>query len=127
VRLWLSVIAYDLGNLRRRLVVPSRLEKWSLTSLRQRLVKKGGRLVRHARYHWLLLAEGHLHRRLFGHMLRRIWALRVMVPSSTTSVVIDATSGTRLPAGFARLARRFAIILVREPSPVGVAARPKAN
>ena len=39
------------------------------------LVKTGGRLVKHARYFWLLLAEGHLHRRLFSDMLRRIWAL----------------------------------------------------
>ena len=36
-----------------------------------------GRLVKHARYYWLLLAEGHLTRRLFGDMLRRIWALPV--------------------------------------------------
>ena len=50
---------------------------WSLTSLQQRLVKTGGRLVKHARYYWLLLAEGHLTRRLFGDMLRRIWALPV--------------------------------------------------
>ncbi len=46
-------------------------------SLQQRLVKTGGRLVKHARYYWLLLAEGHLTRRLFGDMLRRIWALPV--------------------------------------------------
>ena len=32
---------------------------------------------KHARYYWLLLAEGHLTRRLFGDMLRRIWALPV--------------------------------------------------
>ena len=51
--------------------------RWSLTSLQQRLVKTGGRLVKHARYYWLLLAEGHLNRRLFGEMLRRIWALPV--------------------------------------------------
>jgi hypothetical protein len=37
----------------------------------------GGRLVRHARYYWLLLAESHLPRRLFGSMLQRIWALPV--------------------------------------------------
>jgi hypothetical protein len=42
-----------------------------------RLVKTGGRLVKYARYNWLLPAEGHLHRRLFGQMLRRIWALPV--------------------------------------------------
>ena len=72
VRLWLSVIAYNLGNLWRRLVLPRRIDRWSLTSLQQRLVKTGGRLVKHARYYWLLLAESHLTRRLFGAMLRRI-------------------------------------------------------
>ena len=75
VRLWLSVIAYNLGNLWRRLVLPKRIENWSLTSLQQRLVKTGGRLVKHARYYWLLLAESHLTRRLFGSMVRRIAAL----------------------------------------------------
>ena len=75
VRLWLSVIAYNLGNLWRRLVLPKRIENWSLTSLQQRLVKTGGRMVKHARYYWLLLAESHLTRRLFGAMLCRIAAL----------------------------------------------------
>ena len=75
VRLWLSVIAYNLGNLWRRWAVPRRIGNWSLTSLQQRLVKTGGRLVKHARYYWLLLAEGHLSRRLFGSMLRMIAAL----------------------------------------------------
>ena len=51
------------------------IENWSLTSLQQRLVKTGGRLVKHARYYWLLLAESHLTRRLFGGMVRRIEAL----------------------------------------------------
>jgi hypothetical protein len=40
--------------------------------LQQRLVKRGGPLVKHARYYWLLLAKSHLTRRLFGMMLRRI-------------------------------------------------------
>ncbi len=57
VRLWLSVMAYNLGNLWRR------------------LVKTGGRLIKHARYYWLLLAESHLTRRLLGSKLRRIAAL----------------------------------------------------
>jgi hypothetical protein len=72
VRLWLTIIAYNLGNLWRRLVLPQRIGSWSLTSLQQRLVKTGGRLVKHARYYWLLLAESHLTRRLFASMLRRI-------------------------------------------------------
>jgi hypothetical protein len=75
VRLWLSVIAYNLGNLWRRLALPKEIGNWSLTSLQQRLVKTGGRLIRHARYYWLLLAEGHLTRRLFGGMLGKVAAL----------------------------------------------------
>ena len=72
VRLWLTIIAYNLGNLWRRLVLPQRIGNWSLTSLQQRLVKTGGRLIKHARYDWLLLAESHLTRRLFASMLGRI-------------------------------------------------------
>jgi hypothetical protein len=77
VRLWLSVIAYNLGNLWRRLALPRRIDTWSLTSLQQRLMKTGGRLVKHARYYWLLLAEGHLTRRLFGAIVQRLTALSV--------------------------------------------------
>jgi hypothetical protein len=40
--------------------------------LQQRLVKTGGRLVKHARYYWLMLAEGHLTRARFAAMMRRI-------------------------------------------------------
>jgi hypothetical protein len=40
-------------------------------------VKTGGRLVKHARYYWLLLAESHLTRRLFRAMVGRIAALRM--------------------------------------------------
>jgi hypothetical protein len=47
VRLWLSV----LPTLSGRLVLPKRVDHWSLTSLQQRLVKTGGRLVKHARYY----------------------------------------------------------------------------
>jgi Transposase DDE domain group 1 len=68
-------MAYNLGNLWRRLVLPKRIDHWSLTSLQQRLVKTGGRLVRHARYYWLLLAESHLTGRLFASIVRRIAAL----------------------------------------------------
>jgi hypothetical protein len=75
VRLWLSLIAYNLGNLWRRLALPREIGKWSLTSLQQRLIKTGGRLIKHTRYYWLLLAESQLTRRLFGGMLQRIVTL----------------------------------------------------
>ena len=77
VRLALSVIAYNLGNLWRRLALPKWIDTWSLTSLQQRLMKTGGRLIKHARYDWLLLAEGHLTRRLFGAIVRRLETLSV--------------------------------------------------
>jgi hypothetical protein len=75
VRLWLSVIAYNLGNLQWRLVMPQRPSNWLLTNLQQRVVKTGGRLVKHACYYRLLLAEAHLARRLFGTMVRRVESL----------------------------------------------------
>jgi hypothetical protein len=53
------------------------MKRIPIISLQRRLVKTGGRLVKHARYYWVLLAEGHLHRQLFGQMLRRIGALSV--------------------------------------------------
>jgi hypothetical protein len=77
VRLWLSLIAYNLGNLWRRLVLPRRIDARSLTSLQQRLVKTRGLLVKHARYYWLLLAESLLTRRLFGAMVQRMAAFTI--------------------------------------------------
>jgi len=77
VCLQLSLLAYNLGNRWRRLVLPKRIDAWSLMSLQQRIVKTWGRLVKHARYYWRLLAESHLTRRRFCTMLQRIWALPV--------------------------------------------------
>ena len=72
VRLQLSVLAYNLGNLWRRLGLPQRIKNCSLTSWQHWLMKTGGRLVQHARYYWLLLmAKGHLNRKLFAQMLGR--------------------------------------------------------
>src|SRR5207245_8785201 len=66
VRLLLGVIAYNLGNLLRRLVLPVAIQSWSLTSLQQRLFKTGAPLVRHARYLTLQLAESYLTVSLFS-------------------------------------------------------------
>lgn len=71
VRLLLGVIAYNLGNLLRRLL-PVSIQSWSLTSLQQRLFKTGGRLIRHARYFTLQLAESSLTGSLFRQILGRI-------------------------------------------------------
>ena len=50
VRLQLHALAYNLANFLRTLATPEAIESWSLTSLRERLVKTGARLVQHARY-----------------------------------------------------------------------------
>ena len=72
VRLLLGVIAYNLGNLLRRLALPLAIQNWSLTSLQQRLFKTGARLIRHARYFTLQLAESYLTRPLFRQIVARI-------------------------------------------------------
>jgi hypothetical protein len=69
VRLWLSILAYNLGTLWRRLTLPGGIEDWSPTGMPQRLGKTGGRLVGRARYYWLMLAEEQLTRGRFAAML----------------------------------------------------------
>jgi Transposase DDE domain group 1 len=76
-RLALSLLAYNLGNVWRWLPLPQRIEKWSLTSLQQPLVKTGGRLMKTCTLLWPFFAEGHLTRRRFGAMLGRIALLPV--------------------------------------------------
>ena len=70
--LLLAVIAYNLGNLLRRLALPLAIQNWSLTSLQQRLFKTGGRLIRHARYFTLQLAESYLTGPLFRQIVARM-------------------------------------------------------
>ncbi|HVS27117.1 MAG TPA: hypothetical protein VHE58_07465 [Burkholderiales bacterium] len=67
------VIAYNLGILLRRLVLPRAIQSGSLTSLQQRVFKTGGHLIRHARYYILQLAESRLTLSLFlGRFFGRI-------------------------------------------------------
>ena len=72
VRLFLGIIAYNLGNLLRRLVLPVAIQSRSLTSFQQRFFKTGRRLIRHARYFILQLAESQLTQRVFAQIIRRI-------------------------------------------------------
>lgn len=77
VQLQVRVIAYNIGNLWRRPVLPKRTNSWSFTSVQQRIAKTRGRLLEHARDYWLLLAENQLSRAPFPLVPRRIWAPRV--------------------------------------------------
>ena len=77
VRLGLFVMAYNLGNFLRRLAVPEEMKHWSLTSLQTRMIKTGGRLVRHARRLVFQLAEVLVSREMLGGILERIGRLRL--------------------------------------------------
>jgi len=76
VRLQLFVLAYNLGNFLRRLVLPKSVKHWSLTTLREKLVKIGAKVVHHARYVIFQMAEVAIPRRLFQAILQRIARLR---------------------------------------------------
>jgi hypothetical protein len=76
VRLQLFALAYNLANLLRSLVLPNEVAHWSLTTLREKLVKIGARIVRHGRYVMFQLAEMAVPRALFAAILRRIERLR---------------------------------------------------
>ena len=76
VRLQLHALAYNLANFMRTLALPEEVEHWSLTTLREKLVKIGAKVVRHGRYVTFQLAEVAVPRDLFRKILRRIDDLR---------------------------------------------------
>ncbi len=75
-RLQLHALAYNLANFLRTLATPEAIERWSLTSLRERLIKTGARLVRHGRYAIFQMAEAALPRQVFAGILALINGLR---------------------------------------------------
>ena len=75
MRLSLFVLAYNLGNFLRRLCLPKVVKHWSLRSVQVKLIKMGGRLVRHARRVVFQLSEVSVPRRLFQGVLDRIGRL----------------------------------------------------
>ena len=76
VRLQLFALAYNLANFLRSLALPREVAQWSLTTLREKLVKIGARIVRHGRYLVFQLAEVGVPRAVFAAILRRIERLR---------------------------------------------------
>jgi hypothetical protein len=76
VRLQRLALAYDLGNFMRTPALPDAVEQWSLTSLREKSIKIGARIVRHGRYVTFQMAEVATPRNLFADILRRIDRLR---------------------------------------------------
>jgi hypothetical protein len=71
-RLQLFALAYNLANSLRQLPLPRSIRSWNLTTLRERLVKIGAKVVTHARYVIFQLAEVAVPRQLFKRILARI-------------------------------------------------------
>jgi hypothetical protein len=76
VRLQLHALAYNLGNFMRTLAMPKTVERWSMTSLREKLIKIGAKVVSHGRYVTFQLAEVAVPRQLFAEVLSLIARLR---------------------------------------------------
>jgi len=76
VRLQLHARAYNLGNFMRTLAMPKTAEPWSLTSLREKLIKIGAKVVSHGRYVTFQLAEVAVSRQMFADILSLIARLR---------------------------------------------------
>jgi len=77
VRLQLFALAYNLGNFLRRLALPRSVKHWSLTTLREKLIKIGAKVVTHSRYVFFQMAEVAVPKRLFQAILERIRRLQV--------------------------------------------------
>jgi hypothetical protein len=76
VQLQLHALAYNLANFLRTLATPEVIETWSLTSLPERLIKTGARLVRHGRYAIFQMAAAALPQKVFAGVLDLINGLR---------------------------------------------------
>jgi hypothetical protein len=80
-RLQLFALAYNLANFLRQLVLPKPIKGWTLTTLRDKLIKIGAKVVSHSKYVIFQLAEVAVPRKLFAAILGRIGRLRVACAS----------------------------------------------
>ena len=82
VRLQLFALAYNLGNFLRRLALPVSVKHWSMTTLREKLIKIGAKVVHHARSVVFQMAEVAVPREVFRLILARIRRLGPPVAAS---------------------------------------------
>jgi hypothetical protein len=95
VRLQLHALAYNLGNFLRTLATPEPIKDWSLTTLKEKLIKIGAKVVSHARYVAFQMAEVAIPGDLFADRRER----RVqMTGKLAISVVRTSASAGRPPS-----------------------------
>lgn len=83
VRLQLHALAYNLGYFLRTLATPEPISDWSMTTLREKLIKIGAKVVGHARYVAFQMAEVAIPKNLFAEIFRMIAELRPPPVAST--------------------------------------------
>ena len=76
VRLQLFALAYNPGTFWRRLALPNSVKKWSLRTLREKLINIGAKVVKHSHYVVFQMAEVVVPKALFRQILERISRLR---------------------------------------------------
>jgi hypothetical protein len=82
-RLQLFALAYNLANFLRRLALPKPVRHWSLTTLREKLIKIGAKVTQHAKYVTFQMAEVAIPRQLFQTILKRIANFRLSAPRAS--------------------------------------------
>jgi hypothetical protein len=80
VRLQLHALAYNLGNFLRTLATPEPIKDWSPSSLKEKLIKIGAKVISHGRSIAFQMAEVAIPRHLFQEILRLIAELRPQPP-----------------------------------------------
>ena len=80
VRLQLHALVYNLGNFLHTLATPEPIKDWSLTTLKDKLIKIGAKVVSHGRYVVFQMAEVAIARQMFQEILRLIAELRPQPP-----------------------------------------------
>ena len=76
----LEVILSRRANFLRTLATPEPIKEWTLTSLKEKLIKIGAKVVSHGRYVAFQMAEVAIPRQMFREILRLIAELRSQPP-----------------------------------------------
>ena len=109
VRLQLFALAYNLGNFLRRLALPKAVKHWTMTTLREKLVKIGAKVVAHARYVIFQMAEVAIPRKTVrrhpgahpASAAARSWrgAFRMSQQTAQSRSCSDKPGGSHAPGG----------------------------
>jgi hypothetical protein len=96
--------AYNLANFLRQLVLPRPITSWTLTTLREKLIKIGAKVVRHSQYVLFQLAEIAVPRQLFARILG--WIARLCPACTSGEVGPLRQTSPKAVAGSPRCATR---------------------